>query len=82
VVSDATAPLGPTAHVDHLDARLIRHGAVGGLVGVVPTLNPEIVQYTPRVQFFVGHLLFGATVGALVSWRSAPRHHAALAQSQ
>lgn len=46
---------------------------------VAPGLNPEIVQLTPRVQFFVGHLLFGATVGVFVVWRSAPVQHAARA---
>ncbi|MGH3522472.1 MAG: hypothetical protein ACRDU4_06500 [Mycobacterium sp.] len=45
--------------------------------GVAPLLNPEIVQSTPRVPFFVGHLLFGATVGAFVSWRYAPGRLAA-----
>lgn len=47
------------------------------IYAVAPVVNPEIVQFTPRVQFFVGHLLFGATVGAFVAWRSAPGQHAA-----
>lgn len=42
------------------------------MYGVSPALNPEIVQFTPHAPFFVGHLLFGATVGAFVSWRCAP----------
>lgn len=47
------------------------------MYGVAPALNPEIVQFTRRAPFFVGHLLFGATVGAFVSWRCAPDRHAA-----
>jgi hypothetical protein len=41
------------------------------MYGVAPAVNSEIVQFTPRVPFFVSHLLFGATVGAIVHWRSA-----------
>ncbi|GAB3394163.1 hypothetical protein GCM10027360_87120 [Amycolatopsis echigonensis] len=41
------------------------------MYGVAPALNSEIVDFTPRVPFFVSHLLFGATVGAFVWWRSA-----------
>jgi len=29
------------------------------------------VNFTPRVPFFVSHLLFGATVGGWVYWRTA-----------
>jgi hypothetical protein len=32
-MSELTAPLGPTAQLDHVDARLIRHAAMGGLLG-------------------------------------------------
>lgn len=41
------------------------------MYGVAPVLNPVIVQSTPRLPFFISHLLFGATVGAFVYWRSA-----------
>ena len=43
------------------------------MYAVAPALNSEIVDFTPRVPFFVSHLLFGATVGAFVWWRSARR---------
>jgi hypothetical protein len=49
------------------------------MYAVAPVLNPEIIQFTPRVHFFVGHLLFGATVGAFVAGRCAPGQHADLA---
>jgi hypothetical protein len=42
-------------------------GAAGGallyvimMYGVAPVLNDEIVHFTPRVPFFISHLLFGA----------------------
>lgn len=41
------------------------------MYGVAPALNSEIVDFTPRVPFLISHLLFGATVGAFVYWRSA-----------
>lgn len=41
------------------------------MYGVAPALNSEIVDFTPRVPFLISHLLFGATVGAFVWWRSA-----------
>jgi hypothetical protein len=39
------------------------------LYGLAPALNTEIVNFTPRVPFFFGHLLFGATVGGWVYWK-------------
>jgi hypothetical protein len=36
-----------------------------------PALNTDIVNFTPRVPFFVSHLLFGATVGVWVYWKMA-----------
>jgi len=30
------------------------------MYGLAPALNDEIVHFTPRVPFFIGHLLFGA----------------------
>ena len=36
-----------------------------------PLWNTEIVHFTPRVPFFLSHLLFGATVGGWVYWRLA-----------
>ncbi|MHB1487826.1 MAG: hypothetical protein ACYCS7_13165 [Acidimicrobiales bacterium] len=58
---------------------------LGGLAGggllytvmmyaVAPSLNTTIVDFTPRVPFFIAHLAFGATVGAFVYWR---RRHVA-----
>jgi hypothetical protein len=32
------------------------------------------VDFTPRVPFFVSHLLFGAAVGGWVSWKLGPAH--------
>lgn len=49
--------------------------AGGGLLyvimiyGFAPLWNTEIVDFTPRVPFFLSHLLFGAAVGAWVYWR-------------
>jgi hypothetical protein len=40
------------------------------LYGFAPLWNTEIVDFTPRVPFFVGHLLFGATVGGWVYWQA------------
>jgi hypothetical protein len=39
------------------------------LYGFAPLWNSEIVNFTPRVPFFFGHLLFGATVGGWVYWK-------------
>jgi hypothetical protein len=36
------------------------------LYGFAPLWNTEIVNFTPRVPFFVSHLLFGAAVGGWV----------------
>jgi hypothetical protein len=41
------------------------------MYGFAPVWNTEIVNFTPRVPFFVSHLLFGATVGGWVYWRLA-----------
>jgi len=38
------------------------------LYGFAPLWNTEIVNFTPRVPFFLSHLLFGATVGLWVYW--------------
>jgi len=39
------------------------------LYGFAPLWNTEIVNFTPRVPFFLSHLLFGATVGGWVYWQ-------------
>jgi hypothetical protein len=39
--------------------------------GLGPALNTDIVNFTPRVPFFFSHLLFGATVGGWVYWKTA-----------
>jgi hypothetical protein len=39
------------------------------LYGFAPLWNTEIVNFTPRVPFFLSHLLFGAVVGGWVYWR-------------
>jgi hypothetical protein len=39
------------------------------LYGFAPLWNTEIVDFTPRVPFFLSHLLFGATVGGWVYWQ-------------
>jgi len=36
------------------------------MYGFAPLWNTEIVDFTPRVPFFVSHLLFGAVVGGWV----------------
>ncbi len=36
------------------------------LYGFAPLWNTEIVNFTPRVPFFVSHLLFGAAAGGWV----------------
>ena len=41
------------------------------LYGLAPSLNTDIVNFTPRVPFFFGHLLFGAAVGGWVYWKIA-----------
>jgi hypothetical protein len=40
------------------------------LYGFAPLWNTEIVNFTPRVPFFLGHLLYGATVGGWVYWQA------------
>jgi len=44
------------------------------LYGFAPLWNTEIVNFTPRVPFFLSHLLFGATVGGWVYWRLGEAH--------
>jgi hypothetical protein len=39
------------------------------LYGFAPLWNTEIVDFTPRVPFFLSHLLFGAAVGGWVYWQ-------------
>jgi len=41
------------------------------LYGFAPLWNTEIVNFTPRVPFFLSHLLFGATIGGWVYWQVA-----------
>lgn len=41
------------------------------MYGVAPWLNTTITHFTPRVPFFLAHLVFGATVGGFVYWRRA-----------
>jgi len=41
------------------------------LYGFAPLWNTEIVDFTPRVPFFLSHLLFGAVVGGWVYWQAA-----------
>ncbi len=41
------------------------------LYGFAPLWNTEIVDFTPRVPFFLSHLLYGATVGGWVYWHAA-----------
>ena len=38
------------------------------MYGFAPLWNREIVDFTPRVPFFLSHLLFGAAVGGWVYW--------------
>lgn len=53
-------------------------GAVAGgallyvimLYGFAPLWNTEIVDFTPRIPFFLSHLLFGAAAGGWVYWQS------------
>jgi hypothetical protein len=40
------------------------------LYGFAPLWNTEIVDLTPRVPFFLSHLLFGAAVGGWVYWQA------------
>ncbi len=40
------------------------------LYGFAPLWNTEIVDFTPRVPFFLSHLLFGAAVGGWVYWQA------------
>jgi hypothetical protein len=58
-------------------------GAAGGALlylimmeAVAPHLNRTVVEFTPRVPFFLAHLLFGATVAGYVYWRTATATHA------
>jgi hypothetical protein len=53
-------------------------GAAGGAIlylimmeAVAQHLNRTIVESTPRVPFFLAHLLFGAVAGGYVYWRAA-----------
>jgi len=39
------------------------------MYGFAPLWNTEIVNFTPRVPFFISHLLFGAIVGGWVYWQ-------------
>ena len=39
------------------------------LYGFAPLWNTEIVDFTPRVSFFLSHLLFGAVAGGWVYWQ-------------
>jgi hypothetical protein len=39
------------------------------LYGFAPLWNTEIVDFTPRVPFFLSHLLFGAMAGGWVYWQ-------------
>jgi hypothetical protein len=44
------------------------------MYGFAPLWNTEIVNFIPRVPFFLSHLLFGATVGGWVYWRLGEAH--------
>jgi hypothetical protein len=44
---------------------------------VAPAMNSEIVDFTPRVPFFISHLLFGATAAGFVYWQAARVAHGA-----
>ncbi len=49
------------------------------IYAVAPAWNSEIVDFTPRVPFFISHLLYGGVVGAWVYWqRGYERSGAAL----
>jgi hypothetical protein len=39
------------------------------LYGFAPLWNTEIVDFTPRVPFFLSHLLFGSVAGGWVYWQ-------------
>lgn len=39
------------------------------IYGIAPLWNTEIVDFTPRVPFFLSHLLFGAAAGGWVYWQ-------------
>jgi hypothetical protein len=39
------------------------------LYGFAPLWNSEIVNFTPRIPFFLSHLLFGAAAGGWVYWQ-------------
>ena len=40
------------------------------MYGFAPLWNTEIVDFTPRIPFFLSHLLFGAVVGGWVYWQA------------
>ena len=40
------------------------------MYGFAPLWNTNIVNFTPRVPFFLSHLLFGAAVGGWVYWQA------------
>jgi hypothetical protein len=42
------------------------------MYGFAPLWNSNIVNFTPRVPFFLSHLLYGATVGGWVYWQLGP----------
>jgi hypothetical protein len=44
------------------------------IYGFAPLWNTEIVDFTPRVPFFVSHLLFGAAVGGWAYRTLGPAH--------
>ena len=39
------------------------------MYGFAPLWNTNIVNFTPRIPFFLSHLLFGAAVGGWVYWQ-------------
>jgi hypothetical protein len=39
------------------------------MYGFAPLWNTDIVNFTPRVPFFISHLLFGAAAGGWVYWQ-------------
>ena len=40
------------------------------LYGFAPLWNTEIMDFSPRVPFFLGHLLFGTAAGGWAYWHS------------
>lgn len=62
-------------------------GAVGGALlylimmeAVAPSLNRTIIEFTPRMPFFLAHLAFGATVAAWTYWRATASQKQVLAR--